>query len=330
MSKKRRRSNFSDKTGDDAGRRKSAASSYGYLNLPKGLKVYNPKPGSKNNYLDFMPYEVKEERHPDRNDERDIATVGSLWYKRPFKTHRNIGVDEDTVICLKSFGKKCPICEHKDKLAKDGEDWESIKHLNPSNRNLYVVIPIDSRDYEGTLYLWDISQYLFQDLLDDELDEEDNRSFPDLETGKTLKIRFDASTIGKGKPFAEASRIDFEDREAYDEDILNDIPSLETLLNVLSYKELEAKFFDLDEEEEAKESFTETKEEEEEVRKPIRRRKKHTEPKPEPEPENKEKEDDKCPHGYKFGTKDCEQHEECDSCDVWNECIDEKEANEKK
>ena len=39
------------------------------------------------------------------------------------------------------------------------------------------------------------------------------------------------------------------------------------------------------------------------------------------------KSDDKCPHGYKFGI-DTEDHDECFDCDLWDECMDVKEANE--
>jgi hypothetical protein len=32
----------------------------------------------------------------------------------------------------------------------------------------------------------------------------------------------------------------------------------------------------------------------------------------------------KCPHGYVFG-KDCEEHDECDDCPKWDDCMDAKE-----
>ena len=99
MSKKRT-SSFRGKVSSDAKRQKTAGASYGYLNLPKGVSVYSPEPGSKNVKLDFLPYIVTDERHPDRNEELKVALPDSLWYKRPFKTHRNVGVDNDAVICL--------------------------------------------------------------------------------------------------------------------------------------------------------------------------------------------------------------------------------------
>jgi len=364
MSKKRK-SNFRGKVGSDARRQKTAGASYGYLNLPKGVNVYSPDPGSKHVLLDFLPYIVTDEHHPDRNEELEIALPNSLWYKRPFKIHRNIGVDNDAVICLASFGKKCPICEYRAKRIREGADKEETDALKQSMRVLYVVVPLNSKKHEAEPHIFDMSWWLFQDLLNDELEEnEDYEVFPDLEEGLTLKIRFDSKTIGKSQAFAEASRIDFEERdEQYTDEILEDVPSLDEVFQVLSYKELWAKLMEMEEEdiaEEDKEDEDEApikrrkkfikkeepepeedeeepeEDEEPEVKSPPKRRKKPVETDPEPEDEEEEEtpvtirkaksktdEKNKCPHGYKFGT-DCEEKDECDECDSWNECIEAK------
>ena len=347
MSKKRK-SSFRGKVNTDAQRQKKTGAAYGYLNLPKGVSVYSPDPG-KRTLLDFLPYEVTDEKHPDRNDDLEIAVPGSLWYKRPFKIHRNVGVDNDAVVCLASIGKKCPICEYRAKRIREGADKEETDTMKQSMRNLYVVIPLDSKKYEEEPHIWDMSWWLFQSLLNDELEEDEAYEvFPDLEEGLTLKIRFDSKTIGKSQPFAEASRIDFAERdEQYTEEILEDVPNLDEVLTILSYEALHSKFFEMDdednddekdnekddedkeakprrkkktvkkvekEEEEPEEESEEEPEEEEEKPKPSRRKKKTAE----------KSDDNKCPHGHKFGT-DCEDKDECDDCDSWNDCIEEKE-----
>ncbi|KKK92008.1 hypothetical protein LCGC14_2707250, partial [marine sediment metagenome] len=44
------------------------------------------------------------------------------------------------------------------------------------------------------------------------------------------------------------------------------------------------------------------------------------------EKEESEGDEDKCPHGFEFGAKkDCEKHDECDKCEVWDDCVDEME-----
>ncbi len=361
-----RKSRFSGKVSGDAARQTAAGSSYGHLLLPKGISVFKETMGKVHTVVDIIPYEVSDDNHPDKNEKTGVALKGDLWYKRPYKMHRNIGAGNDTVVCLTSIGKRCPICEYRAKMSKEGAAKEDIKALKASERNLYVVIPIGMKDFDEKPYIWDISQYLFQVLLNQEVEERPNYEvFPDLEVGYTLDIRFESTVIpsekGSSKPFATASRIDFEDRkEAYDESILDDVPDLDKVLKILSYKELEAKFLELDdedvqdkpEEEEApvrsaRKRKTEVEEDDDESEeKPIRRRKTAPEPEEEPddeEPEEKEtkpartrkpreepetKTKNRCPHGHKFGV-DTDDHKECAACKIWDDCIDEKEANEK-
>ena len=340
----KKKSSFRGKVGTDAQRQKRSGASYGYLNLPKGVNVFSPKPGSKNVLLDFLPYIVSDPKHPDKDEKNGIALVDSLWYKRPFLTHRNIGADNDAVVCLNSVKKPCPICEHMAKMkVKEDVDKDDIKALKPSKRNLYVIVPLNSKDHEVKPHVFDISQYLFQELLNEELeDNEDYEVFPDIEEGLTLKLRFDSTTIAASKPFAEAGRIDFLERdETYDESILDEVPDLDTLLNILSYDELNNKFLELEDEEDGGklENVEEEEEkpkrhkrtippqrqphEEEEEEKPTRRRKVIEE---EEEKPVRKSDKEKCPHGHKFGV-DTEKFDECDTCDVWENCDDEKRAN---
>ena len=204
MSKKKR-SSFRGKVRSDSERQNKAASSYGYLILPKDVNVYNPPPGGTAK-LDFIPYEVSDKHHMDRNEELEIGIPETLWYKRPFKTHREIGIDNESVVCLSSIGKKCPICEKRAELIKNGADKEDTDFLRPKLRNLYAVIPHDSKDHEQEIHIWDMSQWLFQNLLNDELEEdEDNEIFPDLEEGKIVKTRFSEEKYKKNT-FASRTR----------------------------------------------------------------------------------------------------------------------------
>ena len=189
---------------------------------------------------------VTDSRHPDRDPETNTAMKGTQWYRRPFMIHRNIGVDQDMVVCLKSFGKKCPVCEFRAKRKRDGASNDELKAYNASYRNLYLVIPKRSRKYEETLHVFDISDYLFQDLLTKELKENpDKEIFPDLEEGYEVKVRFEPGTFTTAKPYPQASRIDFEIREEqYDPDFINEVPSLDDMLRQLTYEELETRLLE--------------------------------------------------------------------------------------
>lgn len=331
---KKKRSKFRDKVIDNAHKQHIQGAQYGYLSLPRGISIFKEEPSSRVK-LDILPYRVTDANHPDRDDYMEVALPGELWYKRPYKVHRNVGVDNDSVICPTSISKRCPICEYRLKRIEEGADLDETRPLKASLRNLYVVVPKGHKDYEEEPHIWDISQYLFQNQLNEELEEdEDLGVFPDLEEGLTLRIRFSKGQIGKNV-FAEVSRIDFEERkESYDEDILERVPNLDEILTILSYKQLQTKFFEMEDEpitedeekieeegideiaepdiEQEEEPDVEQEEKEEKEKKNSRRKKK----------EDK----NKCPHGFVFGD-DCEEYDECDECEEWEDCIDAKEES---
>ena len=314
---KKKKGKFSGKTSQNAKERSSGAS-YGYLNLPSGisvLKIEDLMDKHQTTLFDVIPYEVTDKKHPDRNEEVEIAVEGEIWYKRPFKIHRNVGVDKDSVVCLRSFGEKCPVCEYREELRKDDGDEDEIKSLRASDRNLYVVIPKGSKKVDEELHIFDYSDYLFQKLLEEEIQtKEEYENFPDLEEGKTLRTRWSEEKIGKNT-FYEASRIDFDDRKKpYKESILKKVPNLDEVLQRLSYKDLKAKFFEQESDEDQEDEA------------PKRKKKSGKGKEKEKETVKKGKGKNKCPFDYRFG-KDCEKHDECDDCKKWEACI---EASEKK
>lgn len=271
---------FSGKVAANAHEQKTKGSSYGYLSLPKGVNIFTP-PTSGKIHLDIIPYLVTDEKHMDRNDKSEVALPGELWYKKPYMVHRGVGPNNDSFVCLGTLGKPCPICEFRAKRKMEGADEEEIKALKPSKRNLYVVVPIDVKDYEEKPHIFDISQYLFQDKLNNELEEnQDADIFPDLDEGLTLRIRFTEESFGKNK-YGEVSRIDFLDRQTqYGEDFLDQVPNLDEVLTILSYKELQAKFLETsaEEEEDPPTTSRRTDDEGEDDDPPTTRRRKSAEP----------------------------------------------------
>ncbi len=355
MAKKKRHSRFKGAVSKEAHEQKQERKGYGYLKLPEGTDIFKVEPTDRRLSIDIMPYIITESRHPSRDDDSDRAQVGDEWYKRPFSVHRNVGGDNESVVCPTSIGKKCPICEYRTKQIQQGEDKAETDTLRPSKRNLYVVIPKDHKKYEEKPYIFDSSQYLFQRLLNDELeDKPECEIFPDLEEGLTIRVRFEEQSIGK-QSFAQANRIDFKEREkAYDEDIREDIPDLDATLIILSYKELKAKFYQEEEEDEGKSEKEEVpssrkkKKAEREVENDEdedddkdgdeddnkKEQSRHKKKRKSKEDEDNEDDDDndadskeKCPHGHKFGV-DTEEYDDCDDCKLWKKCVEKKEEDE--
>jgi hypothetical protein len=271
------KSRFKGRIKENAKKRKRG-SAYGYLIIPQGVEVFNPEPDTTVK-MDIMPYEVTDKKHPDS----PIAEVGELWYKRPFKIHRDVGVDNDKEVCLTSFGKKCPICEYRTKLLREDGDKKEADALKPSNRNLYAII-IKGKKGEDKVHLFDFSDHNFQKVFEEQLADlypDEFEVFPDHQEGYTVAVVF-AEDSFMGYKFAKPTRFDFlERKEQYEDDILDSVPKLDECLAVLSYEELRAKFFEIEEDDD-----------EEEEEQPVRKPRKPKVEEPEEEEDEPEDEDD--------------------------------------
>lgn len=246
----KRKSNFRGTVSADAKKQKSNDKGKSYLVLPNGIEMYNIEKNMKEVSLDIIPYTVTDKKHPSRDASIGIALEGSLWYRRPILIHRNIGIDNEVIICPKSVGKPCPICDHQKKLF-DEEQKEAAIELYPKPRSLYVVIPRGEKDFEEVPHIWDMSDRLFQEILNDDLEIHDEyETFPDLEEGFTLDLTLKWKTLGKSR-FPETRSIDFIERKPIDEKILKDVPDVDNMLIILSYEEIESKFFEMDDEDDA-------------------------------------------------------------------------------
>lgn len=299
---------------------KGAANMY---KLPDGTEFYKPKKGSKN--LDIVPYRVSVDNHPE-------VAKGDLWFERTVFTHFNVGPEQKARICPRTIKQPCPICDERRDLMKEDSDANEdlIKELRPRERVLYNVI--DLSDQDKGVQLMDISYFCFGKQLDEEIREgdDDYADFAELSGGKTLKIRWAEESLFSNT-FVKASRIDFKDRKDYDQDILDEVIDLDAILQVYDYEALQKELHGVAAEDEEKpkpdkekpkpdkkkRDPDEEEEEEEEKPKPDKRKNKGKDKK-----ESKEK----CPHGHKFGV-DTDDHPDCDDCEIWVECDDEKEKS---
>lgn len=321
-----------------------------YLQIPADTSIFKPKKGPYN--LDFLPYEVKVDNHPE-------VSKGDLWYQRTYFVHFNVGDGNEAAICLRTVKKPCPICEHVKELYNSDaqEDNDLAKELKAKERELYNIIDLDDQD-KG-VQLFDMSYHLFGKALDEEINEgeEELADFAELEGGKTLVCSFRKKKLGTNE-FFEVRKIDFEDRDDYDDDILEEVYDLDSLLNIKDYETLQKELYgvideddDKDEEEEEKEEkkskTSKTSKKRTEKKKPFDGGKKKSKVKDEEEDEDEDENEEekpskgkkgkkkdsskgksskknKCPHGGTFG-EDNDQLDECEDCEIWVEC---EEASE--
>lgn len=254
MGREKKKSRFSGKVKKSEDRVSSGGGSkFDYLKKDD-IEFFKPTPGDDNCQLDFIPYIITDKNHPEKNEDEDIALKGNQWWRRGFRTHRNVGTDNKVIVCPTSWGGKCPICEKRAELWEAKADKKEIEPLYTSFRYLYIVIPLKSEGKEDKIpHVMDISNHAFQKLLKAELDvNEDNETFMDLEQGTTLKCRWSSEAFDeKSKPWAKIARIDFiERKKQYTEKILKKVPNLDTLFIKLSYDEIDKMFNEVEDVEE--------------------------------------------------------------------------------
>ncbi len=347
------------KYGSAAGRAKAAAAVAGpgggggtmFQNIPQGTQFYNPEEGKAT--LRLLPYIVSDPKHPDG----DSAPVGDIWYKRPFKRFRQIGLDKKPYISPKSINKPCPIMEYYSAAKADPSipDKEADR-AKPQDMVMYNVQVLDqkTKSWSDPMF-WFFSYACFEKPFKKELmdpDNEDYLAFMDLEGGYDIRVRWEKESFG-GHDFLSAGNISFIERDDLDESILDEVIDLDTVLKVLPYKDLQNLFLEIDEEGEDSEQEPEQEEkparsargkksaEPEPEEQPRRGRKRDPEPEPEseekparrsratkepePEPERparrsrKPEPVDECPHGFVFGD-DFDTKKKCDKCEVFESC----------
>jgi hypothetical protein len=337
MTTRKKRSSFKGKVASHAQEQQNKKASVGTFKLPKGLNFWNPEPGSDVSF-DIIPYEISIDNHPDKDKEQERALKGDLWYRFPFYKHREIGVDKTDVICPKTFGKSCPICDYRKTILSEQGKNDETNALKAKYRVLYLIkLAEPEKESDKDIMLWEVSYYNFQETLNLFLKKRpENEIFPDLYEGKTLDVTFIAATFGNSKPFAKASIIDFIDRKPYDEKILDGIPSLDDLLVVKEHDELKNILFEMDDVDDTEEEI------EDEKGTPFKKDKEEEQQEEQEEEKPKEKETrsrrkrktvesaDECPHKHKFGY-DWDMQDECGDCkdDIYNKCGDKFEELEK-
>jgi len=241
-------------------REKSSGDFSTLFNLPEGIKMYEIK-SAGTYYLDAIPYITKEGN--------EFAKAGKYWWVKSFWVHRQIGVNNEWVVCLaKTFRKPCPCCEFRAKLGDDPEaDAKTADALKPSQRLIFNMV--DLKKDKNTVQLLHMPDWYFgralRQVLDAEFeDHEDNmEEFYMPEGGSYMKCR--AEPADAGYSGYNVVRIDFKARkEDLDEDILEQAANLDDILVVKDYDELKEMLYaapadDDDDEDEPKKKKTKKK-----------------------------------------------------------------------
>ncbi len=238
---------------------KTKGSSKDYIDsIPNGFKMFTPQ-GGKTYKFNILPYVIEDlKNHPEKK-----LIPEDIWYRYAFKKHSNIGPNKTNVICPSVIGKKCPICEERQAIYDDPEqDNDLASALYASPRSIFVI-QFTAGKNKGEIFLMEISDYCFFDAVSHEIDissESDYNNFADLEGGYTLEVRFKAEKFGKNE-FAMTDRVDFRERDDIDEDIFDEIPCLDSMIAYPTYKQIEALFNGMDDDEDLEPDYKDEDEE---------------------------------------------------------------------
>jgi len=211
--------------------------------VPEGVSFFGPKKEGTWK-IEVIPYKVGK-RNPNKKVEK-----GSYYYELTYFIHPRIGADNNSYCCLqRTFGKKCPVCEHRIKLEKSAESEEEkklVKSLYPKERQLFNIF--DHGEPEKGVQIFEISFHNFGKHLDkkirtaDDEDRERLNQFFHPTKGRTLRITGSEESMGKQK-YIEFSDIEFKKRsEPLDEALLEEAVDLESLPIELEYDELKKIF----------------------------------------------------------------------------------------
>jgi hypothetical protein len=281
MAKKKRKRMSKGHTKDNAAR--GGGGGNNWFNLPDGVNDWHPEEAGSY-MIDVVPYEVTDNDHPDR------AEPGALWYKRRFFVHHGVGSNEESVVCPRSVGKPCPICEERQKLEKKGADEETLRELKPQQ---FVAFNVLNPEDAEQVSVFTMSYGKFAKPLLKELEEDDGEFgyfYQAEDGGHTIKARFSDASFG-GRKYIECTRIDFRPRDDMDEDeILEQTVNLDEFLIVKDYEKLRSMLLQMEADEQDEDEDEDEDEQEEEA--PNKRGRGRPKKDPEPEPEDEDDDED--------------------------------------
>lgn len=199
-----------------------------------GISFWGAKDGDHRTRI--IPYIVGE-NNPQNLKPGQVAFICEIF------THRQIGINEDSILCPNlTFRKPCPICQHQADLKRrqgEGEDIpkEEISKLNASRRAIYNIVCYDDTSQEAKgVQVWEVSYVLFSE-------EVENLANKKRTGGKILYAHHNQGCIisfhkqGKGRD-TEFSAFEFEERCPIDDSFLEQAHCLEDLVEELTYDEI--------------------------------------------------------------------------------------------
>ncbi len=202
------------------------------------IPIWRPKDGS--HIIDIIPYYAG--KNDPLNDEGDPTYTYEYW------VHTNVGANNSMFICPAEMqNKKCPICEHRQKLKEDGND-DAAGKLWPKRRNLYNIVCYDRGEADKGVQVWDVSWHYFEKLVMAISEKQDRRggtktiNFADPESGKSISFTIEPAKSKNDYPSFVGHAFDDRDYEIED-DILDETQVLDEIVTMPDYEAIDTAYW---------------------------------------------------------------------------------------
>ena len=281
---------------------------------------------------------------------------GEIVYFLDVLVHQGVGGNENSYVCPGSYGKRCPICEHRQLLRKDDDyDEDLVKSLNSSRRAIYNVLVYDTEKEEDKgVQVWEVAHWFMERHLTPLAKDPRTAAllpFTDPDEGKSVSFE----RHGSGQTGTSYLGHKFVDRDyVIPDEVLDSVHCLDQLITQTSYEELYEAYWGEPMSSESDVSAGVTRKASPAEEQPVEERKPTTrlrggsaKPEEEQRPATtgrrrsqqaassetpKEESVERCKGGGVFGS-DLDHLDGCNNCEIYDDCAiesDKIEAEEKK
>jgi hypothetical protein len=124
-------------------------------------------------------------RNSDLNDpfsDDEFKDNATFDYKLSILVHSNIGINQDSVVCLRTVRERCPVCEEHDRIEREEpENEERLSSLRPRKKCLYNIVVFDNdAERDKGIQVWEAPHASIEDVLA-ELAKRQNRRSGEIE-----------------------------------------------------------------------------------------------------------------------------------------------------
>ena len=312
-----------DESGNQYGGASNYKSTFDISKVGDG-KLEKFKPHLGENRIDIIPFNAGP-NHP------FVVTgqcqEGDTVYSLDYYLHKGIGPNKSDFVCLKQYGKKCPLCDESYRLFKaatNDNEKKAATEIRNKRRCIYIVHDLIDDKYG----YYDVAWFSFEKIVNSRasIRNDPNTGAPinpfDWENGKTIffktnKDKYNGNDYNK----IDEGTFDLIDRAPLSDEVLSHSIDLSAGLIMNTEEEMDAALCGKPVVNQAKQSTTPVFQP---VEKPVQENVNNAAPQQNVNTAAVQNDSGNvCPCGYPWGDANANpEHPECVSCQAWDKCIE--------